>query len=173
MVQSIAQNPDGSLYLKPVQEIESAYSTDRNLRISGDEITVSSDSEYKYEEVFTAYESFLLKGSFSWNGSGSFGLAFDYGDNSSRYKLISVCPSDKKISLSFNEGVSQIAETTADLQEGREYSFTYIQEGSAGVFYIDGQNALTVRLYGVSGKPVRLFSENCTASFHNLAEYVR
>jgi sucrose-6-phosphate hydrolase SacC (GH32 family) len=173
MVQSIAQNPDGSLYLKPVQEIESAYSTDRNLRISGDEITVSSDSEYKYEEVFTAYESFLLKGSFYWNGSGSFGLAFDYGDNSSRYKLISVCPSDKKISLSFNEGVSQIAETTADLQEGREYSFTYIQEGSAGVFYIDGQNALTVRLYGVSGKPVRLFSENCTASFHNLAEYVR
>ena len=51
-----------------------------------------------------------------------------------------------------------IAETPVDLRPGETYPFTYIQEGSVGIFYIDGQASLTVRLYGVSGKPTRLFA---------------
>ena len=40
-----------------------------------------------------------------------------------------------------------------------------------GVFYIDGMAALTVRLYGVTGKPIRLFAENNSVVFSVLREY--
>ena len=57
------------------------------------------------------------------------------------------------------------------LEPNRDYAFTYIQEGSVGVFYIDGMAALTVRLYGCTGKPIRLFAENNNVVFSCLREY--
>ena len=75
------------------------------------------------------------------------------------------------MSLSFNEGNTPIAESAVVLDPGQTYSFTYLQDGSVGVFYIDGAAALTVRLYGVSGKAIRLFAENNSVSFTELTEY--
>ena len=46
-----------------------------------------------------------------------------------------------------------------------------MQEGSVGTFYVDGEAALTVRLYGVSSKTIRLFSENNSVEWKNLFEY--
>jgi hypothetical protein len=60
-----------------------------------------------------------------------------------------------------------LVQTTAD------YGFTYIQEGSVGIFYLDGEAALTVRIYGVSGKTIRLYVENNTVHFTELREYTR
>ncbi len=40
-----------------------------------------------------------------------------------------------------------------------------------GVFYVDGVAGLTVRLYGVSGKPVCLFAENNSVTFSDLTEH--
>ena len=85
--------------------------------------------------------------------------------------MISICPADNKLQLSFNEGNTLIAETEIDLVSGKDYSFTYIQEGSVGVFYIDNMAALTVRLYGVSGKSVKLFAKNNAVSFSSLQQY--
>jgi len=42
-----------------------------------------------------------------------------------------------------------------------------------GTFWIDGGAALTVRLYGVSGKTIRLFAEGNSVTFTNLREYTR
>ena len=77
------------------------------------------------------------------------------------------------LQLEFNEGGTLITETAATLEAGKEYSFTYIQEGSVGIFYLDDLAALTVRLYGVSGKTIRLYAENNTVSFSGLREYTR
>ena len=66
-----------------------------------------------------------------------------------------------------------ITETAAELKKDQEYSFTYLQEGSVGIFWLDGAASLTVRLYGVSGKDIRLFAENNTVSFTELREYTR
>lgn len=66
-----------------------------------------------------------------------------------------------------------IAETAIDLHPGETYSFTYIQEGSVGIFYIDGMASLTVRLYGASGKPIQLFAENNSVLFTSLRQYTR
>ena len=101
-----------------------------------------------------------------------FGLAFDYNGQQGSYKLITLNPAEQKLQLEFNEGSAQITETAVQLEAGKEYAFTYIQEGSVGIFYLDGA-ALTVRLYGVSGKTIRLYAESNTVSFTELREYTR
>ena len=87
--------------------------------------------------------------------------------------MISLDPASQTIQLLFNEGGTLITETAAVLEKDREYSFTYIQEGSVGIFYLDDLASLTVRLYGVSGKPIRIFAENNSVTFTDLREYTR
>ena len=162
---------DGSLILKPVEAIRKAFEDRRELSFSGTTAKVESGARYSFTEAFTAYERFLISGEFSFSGTGSFGLAFDYNGREEKYKLISLCPSEGVLRLCFNEGTTPITETAVKLEAGKTYTFTYVQEGSVGTFYIDGLAALTVRLYGVSGKPIRLFSENNSVEWKNLYEY--
>ena len=115
----------------------------------------------------------MLTGEFTFTGSGSFGLAFDFNGKENKYKTISISPSEGKVQLLFNEGDTLIAENAIELEAGKNYSFTYIQEGSVGVFYIDGIAALTVRIYGASGKAVMLFAENNSVLFTSLRQYTR
>ena len=100
-------------------------------------------------------------------------MAFDYNEQAEKYKLITLNPAGQTLRLEFNEGGTLITETAAPLEAGKEYSFTYIQEGSVGIFYLDDLAALTVRLYGVRGKTIRLYAENNTVSFTELREYTR
>jgi hypothetical protein len=136
-------------------------------------IFLKAGSRYSYSDVFTGYESYLLTGEFTYTGNGSFGLAFDFNGKENKYKMISISPSENKLQLLFNEGDTLIAENAIELEKGKTYSFTYIQEGSVGVFYLDGVAALTVRIYGASGKPVMLFAENNSVLFTSLRQYTR
>ena len=60
--------------------------------------------------------------------------------------MVSISPSEGKLQLFFNEGSTLIAENAIDIRPGQEYSFTYIQEGSAGVFYSKRQKQSDLRL---------------------------
>ena len=171
IVQQMDRKDDGSLILKPVEAIRKAFEDRRELSFSGTTAKVESGARYSFTEAFTAYERFLISGEFSFSGTGSFGLAFDYNGREEKYKLISLCPSEGVLRLCFNEGTTPITETAVKLEAGKTYTFTYVQEGSVGTFYIDGLAALTVRLYGVSGKTIRLFSENNSVEWKNLYEY--
>ena len=75
------------------------------------------------------------------------------------------------MSFDLNNGDTNITGAAADLKEGETYSFTYLQEGSCGVFYIDTIGSLTVRVYGVSGRQVSLFADGCTLEVNDLAVY--
>ena len=173
-VQEIFQNPDGTLALAPVNEIAKEFSVRRQLEIEGEtHAYIEAGASYTYTDVFTCYESYMLTGEFVFTGSGSFGLSFDYNGRAEKNKLIVISPSKGTLSLEFNEGNTLITDTAAALTAGETYSFTYIQEGSVGIFYIDGLAALTVRLYGVSGKPVQLFAENNAVLFTSLRQYTR
>ena len=173
-VQEILQNPDGTLALAPVNEIAKEFSVRRQLEIEGEtHAYIEAGASYTYTDVFTCYESYMLTGEFVFTGSGSFGLSFDYNGRAEKNKLIVISPSKGTLSLEFNEGSTLITDTAAALTAGETYSFTYMQEGSVGIFYIDGLAALTVRLYGVSGKPVQLFAENNAVLFTSLRQYTR
>ena len=42
-----------------------------------------------------------------------------------------------------------------------------------GTFYIDDLAALTVRIYGATGKPIQFFAEKNTVQFTSLREYTK
>ena len=172
-MQKLIQKENGDLALLPVDNIEKQYVNRRHLAVDDDAIQVQAGARYSYSDAFTAYESFMLKGKFNYTGKGCFGLAFDYNEQAEKYKLITLNPAGQTLRLEFNEGGTLITETAVPLEAGKEYSFTYIQEGSVGIFYLDDLAALTVRLYGVSGKTIRLYAENNTVSFTELREYTR
>jgi hypothetical protein len=172
-VQELKQKENGDLALVPVKTVEAQVTKRRHLAVEEDRIEVQAGSRYSYTGAFTAYESFLLKGKFTFTGKGSFGLAFDYNGQDEKTKIICLNPAEQKLQLLFNEGDTRITETAAALEAGKEYSFTYLQEGSVGIFYLGDEAALTVRLYGVSGKEIRLFAENNTITFSELREYTR
>jgi len=171
-VQKLVQKENGDLELAPVDAVMNQYTGRRRLAVEEDALQVAAGARYNYHEAFTAYESFLLKGKFTYTGKGCFGLAFDYNGQPGSYKLITVDPTAGKLQLQFNEGNTLITETDVLLEAGKEYAFTYLQEGSVGIFWLNGAS-LTVRLYGVSGKPVRLYAESNTVSFTDLREYTR
>ena len=172
-VQKLLQNPDGTLYLAPVDAVIAQHTARRQLLVDSMETEIAAGSAYNYADLFTAYESYVLTGTLKFEKTGSFGLAFDYNGRQEKYKTIVLDPAKGTLSLQFNEGSTLITETAVQLEAGKEYTFTYIQEGSVGVFYLDGLAALTVRLYGVSGKPVKLFAENNTVTFSALKQYTR
>ena len=173
VVQKLVQKENGDLVLAPVDAIVAQFTQRRQLLMEGSHIFLQAGSRYSYSDVFTCYESYMLTGEFAFTGTGSFGLAFDFNGKENKYKMISVNPSENKVQLLFNEGDTLIAENQIELEAGKTYSFTYIQEGSVGVFYIDGIAALTVRIYGASGKPVMLFAENNGVLFSSLRQYTR
>ena len=170
-VQQLVQNADGSLALAPVDAVKSRYTARRQLLIEGMEANLAAGSSYGYLDLCTAYESFLLTGTLRFEKSGSFGFAFDYNGRADKYKFVALDPTAGTVSLQFNEGSTPIAETAVRLEPGKDYAFTYIQEGSVGILYLDGLSSLTVRLYGVSGRPVRLFAENNAVTVSNLKQY--
>ena len=172
-VQEIIQLEDGTLILDPVDSIQDSFSVRRALAVDSSHIFLESGSRYSYTDAFTCYESFMLTGDFVFTGEGTFGLSFDYNGRADKNKLIMLDPANDTLSLVFNEGNTPITETAAVLDPGESYSFTYIQEGSVGIFYLDGQASLTVRLYGVSGKTIQLFAENNAIQFTSLREYTR
>lgn len=173
VVQEIIQKENGELFLAPVNAVLEQFETVCPLLIESDHLTTKSWLLYRYTDVFTCYESFAITGEFTFNGKGTFGLAFDFDGKTNSYKLISLSPADDMLQLSFNEGDTLIAEKEVKLLPEKEYTFTYIQDGSVGVFYIDGEAALTVRLYGVSGKPIKLFTKNNTVTFTSLRQYIK
>ena len=170
LIQQVGQNADGTLWLEAPKAVADSFTVKRPLLTKKNGLTVDAKDTRIYTDAFTAYERFLISGKFTFTGSGSFGLAFDFGDKQEDYKLITLDPGADKMILSFGEGATNITETAASLEPGQTYSFTYLQEGSVGVFYLDGEASLTVRLYGVSGKPIRLFAENNSVSFTELSE---
>ncbi len=174
LVQQIRQLPDGSLVLEPVDAITEQYQEVCPLIPEEPELSLSAaDDEKTYCELGTAADSFLLEGNFRYEGEGSFGLAFDFKDGEEDYKLIAVSPEKQKLYLRFRGGKTAPAAEDVALEEGKDYHFTYIQEDSVGVFYIEDLTAFTVRLYGVTDKPFYLFAEDSQVSFSDLEMYTK
>ena len=171
IVQKIEQKENGDLILVPLEQLISQFDQERPLRTEDNTVEMNAGAKYLYTEAFTSYESFLLKGDFTYSDEGSFGLSFDFDGDQSKSKSIVYSPKDQQIKLLFNEGDTLITSCDAALKPGIKYSFTYIQEGSVGIFYLDDIASLTVRLYGVSGKAINLFAENNKVLFSNLQEF--
>lgn len=171
LVQTLKQRADGSLYLAPVDAVAQQYQHAQPL-LAEPSLKLSAEQTYQEQAVFTVHDYFRLSGRFTYTGKGSFGLAFAF-DKPKEDKRIEIDASTQMLRFTFNQGTVTMAEAPLALTAGWEYSFTYIQEGSLGVFYIDDVAALTVRVYGILGKPIRLFACGNEVSFTCLQEFTR
>lgn len=170
MAQKLMQKEDGSLYLAPVDAVVEQHQHLEPLLLADDSLKLSAGEMYKEQEVFTVRESFRLSGRFSYEGAGCFGLAFAFG-SAEEDKRIEIDPSAQMLRFTFGRGAVTMAEVPIAITDRRDYSFTYVQEGSLGTFYIDEAAALTVRVYGILGNPIRLFASGNEVSFTCLREY--
>lgn len=166
LVQKVVASEDGGIVLAPT-DVYMQADIGRKL-LSGDKISLSAGD---YKDAFTCQERYVVTGAFTFEGTEAFGLAFDYDGNRSRYKCITLSPQAQTLELSFNLGTTVITSMPVSLEAGVSYRFTYLQEGSVGVFYLDGQAAFTVRLYGVSGKAVKLYAQGDGVTFSELKQF--
>ncbi len=172
-VQEIKKQADDSLALYPVATVAESFTQVQEPADSQSEYVLSAGEAAAYHEVFSCEETYMLTGAFRYTGEGCFGLAFDYDGRREKYKRLEIRPSENNMALTFGEGAIEVTNTAVALTPDETYPFTYIQDGSVGIFYIDGQAALTLRLYGVSGKPISLFAENCEVTFTELKQLTK
>ncbi len=166
IAQKVVSDGNGGIVLAPVD----AYlqnTVGRKLLCNKDVEVKSGD----YTEAFTCQERYVVTGAFSYSGTGDFGLAFDYNGRQEKYKLITLSPEKQTLSLSFNLGDTLITQVPVSIKANETYTFTYVQEGSVGVFYLDGQIAFTVRIYGASGKAVMLYAKGNNVKFSELKQF--
>lgn len=173
VVQEIHQKEDGSLVLAPVKAVEDQYQIESPVTVENGAVILEAGEERVNQEIGSNSDSYMVKGSFTYTGQGSFGLAFDFKDGEENDKLIALDTKAQMMYLQFKGGKRRITELDMDLAEGETYNFTYIQENSVGVFYIDDHKAFTVRLYRVENKPLRVFAQNCSVTFENLQIFNR
>ncbi len=172
-VQKLVQREDTSLALAPVEAVVESFSVPCEEAAQEADLSAGEGELALCEDAFLCEERFLVTGEFQFAGEGSFGLRFDYNGEEGKNKRISISPSEGKLQLQFNDGEMLITETAAELNAGQTYSFSYIQEGSVGIFTIDDVAALTVRIYGATGKGVSLFAENNEVTFTSLQQFTR
>ena len=158
-------------------ELETAMNeaqTEEELRSVEELVTAFTEEQRSHQEAVSALQAEIDAATEELRSLESQPPPPPSGDGEQeKNQLFTISPDDGMVRLLFNEGSTPIAETAVNLQPGQTYSFTYLQEGSVGTFYIDGQAALTVRIYGASGKTIQLFAENNTVAFTSLREYTR
>ena len=170
IAQKVVSDGNGGIYLAPV-DYSSLLKTRRALAVNSTSVVLESGSRISYTDAFNCYERYIVEGDLSFTNGGEFGFAFDYNGTENKYKTIYINPAKGVIGLAFNKGSTVITEIPVSLSAKKEYSFKYMQEGSVGVFYIDGKVALTVRLYGCTGKNVKLFASNNNVTLSSVTIY--
>ena len=165
MARKLCRKENGDLYLMPVDAVLERFQTPMPLSC-GQNVTVRSGNARAYVPAFACHGSFMIKGKFRFDGNGSFGLAFDATGEPGDTAHLSVDPAAGRIRLT--RGRKTVAEISADLDTGRDYAFSYIQEGTLGLFTVDAAASLTVRVPSAEYLTLRLFARAGTAVFSNL-----
>ena len=165
MARKLCRKENGELYLMPVDAVLERFQTPMPLSC-GENVTVRGGSARAYVPALACHGSFMINGKFRFDGRGSFGLAFDATGEPEESAHLSVDPAAGRIRLT--RGRKTVAEVAAALESGREYDFSYIQEGTLGLFTVNAAASLTVRVPSAESLTLRLFARAGTAVFSNL-----
>ena len=162
MARRLCRKENGELYLMPVDAVIEHFRTPAWPTCPRD-VTVSGGNAKAYAPVLESCGSFMIKGKFRFDGNGSFGLAFDADGEAA---LLAIEPAAGRVRLTC--GRRTVAETAAEIETGREYAFSYIQEGTLGLFTVDAAASLTVRVPSADGLKLSLFARGGKAVFSEL-----
>lgn len=154
----INQGDEGSLYLSLPSSILSSFKNEEKTLLKGSKTLLKAKKDDEKVPLCITNEKFLLKGEFSFEEKSEFGLYFACEDEE-RSRLICIDSEKEMISLLADGGETLLSYADVALKPKEKYSFTYFQEGSCGVFCIDKEASLTVRLYSSVGSLLSLFAK--------------
>ena len=160
-------NEDDSVTLLPVDGLDAYFGYENEL-LCAPSVRFSGKQRNK---LANGAESYMITGSFAFEGSERFGFVLGYDDEYNRY--LSYDPEKQTFAFSLRSNTVSECEIKTELEAGKKYDFVYIQEGSVGVFYILNECALSFRIHGINNKQIGLFSDGSTVSFENLSQYLR
>ena len=162
MARRLCRKENGELYLMPVDAALERFQTPARPACPQD-VTVSGGNARAYVPVLERPGSFMIKGKFRFDGNGSFGLAFDTDGEAA---LLAIEPAAGRIRLAC--GRRTVAEVAAEFEAGHDYDFSYIQEGTLGIFTVNAAASLTVRVPSAENLNLRIFAHAGTAVFSYL-----
>ncbi len=160
-------NEDDSVTLLPVDGLDAYFGYENEL-LCAPSVRFSGKQRNK---LANGAESYMITGSFVFEGSERFGFVLGYDDEYNRY--LSYDPEKQTFAFSLRSNTVSECEIKTELEAGKKYDFVYIQEGSVGVFYILNECALSFRIHGINNKQIGIFSDGSTVSFENLSQYLR
>ncbi len=165
MARKLCRKENGDLYLMPAGAVLERFQTPAPLSCDQDE-TVTGGNARAYVSALVCRGSFMIKGKFRFDGHGSLGLAFDANGEPGESAHLSVDPTAGRIRLT--RGRKTVAEVAAEFEAGHDYDFSYIQEGTLGIFTVNAAASLTVRVPSAESLNLRIFARAGTAVFSNL-----
>ena len=162
-------NDDGTISLTHPEGIEAYFGFEKQTEM--DMLSLQTGKR----KVGEAFESFLVQGSLSYSGKEKFGIVLGYGYSFSAYRYVEYDPVEQKLGYRIEGKKDCECEVSMALDENTVYDFTYIQEGSVGIFYIDGVagGALSFRSYGTNNTLLAFFSEGSNIEITNLKQFLR
>ena len=165
MARKLCRKDNGDLYLLPVDAVLERFQTSMPLSC-GQNVTVTGGNARAYVPALACRGSFMIKGKLCFDGRGSFGLAFGANGEPGDTAYLTIDPAAGRIRLT--RGRKTVAEVAAEFEAGHDYDFSYIQEGTLGIFTVNAAASLTVRVPSTESLNLHIFARAGTAVFSNL-----
>jgi len=177
----LVQNSDGTLSVTVPAAVENAFYKENTVSVtskSSDEITSGID----YQLNSTSDTSFALFGNMNTSCIIKATVNFSQVPQSFGFLLGASSVGTQTYHLEFQNGnaesdqiLSGTSNTEASipftLTAGTDYSLKVVIENSIATMYINGQAALTTRIYSMQGTPWGIYCMNGTVTFKNLTKY--
>lgn len=167
----MAFHADNTVTLEPVENLDAYFGYQNALAYAGDIVTNASAHSVKY--FANAYESFTLSGEMIFAAEGKFGFILGYGGDKLKYRYVEYNPKTGKLGYRIEGRLTNECEMAIALEKNRKYDFTYIQEGSVGVFYIHGAGALSFRTCGTNNTKIAAYADQNAFTVTNTIQRLR
>ena len=187
VVHELVQRPDGTLYCGCPQSLEAAFGP--SLEISADRLCGEWKPQPDHETTGDGFSSLQLCGEMPACGCLDFTLRFTGDMRRCGVALHADARLDRAYYFTFDRQYGHVAFSTAilqtddgwckfhpmvelqrplSLQPDRDYRVRIIHDGSMVVLYVDGQTALSARMYDISDGGIALFALGAGTRFSEM-----
>lgn len=177
VIHEISQKSDGTLETQSPQTVKDLFSKKKttievdeasaNAVVNNGTYTLSGSAQKALVTFKPIGKKAKIKASVSLSDSkGTAGFVFHTNDTGSYYKIVFDVAQNRIVG--YNSAAQETTSLPFQFQTNVKYDVEIITEGSVAVLYINGQTALTNRIYGRDKNKWGLLSEGQNAVFTNI-----
>lgn len=177
----LTQNSDGTLSVGVPAAIDKAFykestvtaiSKSTDVVTSGLDYQLNATTDTSYALFGNVNGAFIIKTSVNFSQvPQSFGILLGANSASSQTYNLGFQHGNAESDRIASGSLVTEASLPFALQAGTNYSLEIVVENSIATMYINGQAALTTRIYSMQGAPWGIYSVNGSATFKNVTKY--